>query len=451
MPITSVSKSSSPEPASAPCSRVMYLRLTKMLSRTAIPEKSGPASVPSSKTIIISSTTALPNPGQAVTPSAGTAFAFAKRTRFQPVDGLTPGTLLCVPLEHPKKNIVGEPPTSTTTSNRGAPAPQWLPLRMSNPRWVSVIPSARLISAPAAATTDVAPPFESRRPSLASPFASLSPRWWTQSPTTMFVSSGSNANGSALNVGALMEPVAASQLPGPAAPEIRTSTIGPTQDAGKEIISSIFASPSGTLNGTAPVVATTFVPSHVRLARMFATGFVKDPASTRPSTSTRSRPSAPSLASPSDTTHGAPAPLTPRIAPATPVIPSGTPTIALSKIFFGDELDACSSARAPTTTANPTKTTTAANFLMIQPPLFRPARGRTPHVTTAVERTEEEDAVMLLPKRRIHSSPAYSELHGVEPKARKRRGERPARRARIGGTWHCGGNRRGRVSPRCSG
>jgi len=57
------------------------------------------------------------------------------------------------------------------------------------------------------------------------------------------------------------------------------------------------------------------------------------------------------------------------MAPAAPVIPSGTPTIALSKIFFGDELDACPSARAPTTTANPTNTTTAANFLMIQPPL----------------------------------------------------------------------------------
>src|SRR5690348_12469991 len=132
-----------------------------MLSSTARPKLSGPASWPSSKTIAIDLTT-LPG-GMAGNGRASSVAVQRKRTQPGPLVKSAGGEL------QPTKWLT---PLVVTTLNRGAPAPQCDPLRStgliglrrSYPSSLSVIPFTPFTSAPADALVVVEPVFTSKSP-----------------------------------------------------------------------------------------------------------------------------------------------------------------------------------------------------------------------------------------------------------------------------------------------
>src|SRR5207247_10413036 len=97
-------------------------------------------------------------------------------------------------------------PSMVSTLQRGAPAPQWLPSRTSNPKTLGepfkTIPSTPVITTPEEAFAAVSVLFESSTAKLFGPDASGSPRPFTHAAATWFVLVGSNSNNAELNVAA---------------------------------------------------------------------------------------------------------------------------------------------------------------------------------------------------------------------------------------------------------
>src|SRR2546426_2444667 len=95
----------------------------------------------------------------------------------------------------PRKWVI---PSMVTTLKRGAPAPQWLPSRISNPKTLvelfRTIPSAPVITTPEEAFAAVSVLFETSTAKLFGPDASASPRPFTHWAATWFVLVGSNSN-----------------------------------------------------------------------------------------------------------------------------------------------------------------------------------------------------------------------------------------------------------------
>src|SRR5207244_668058 len=174
-----------------------------MLSRIAKPT---PWSVPSSNTIAMLLTVllALVSPGGI----AGNAWFRSDGVNFFLVQ---PGSIAGSP--SPASTVVAawqprkwSTPSMVTTLKRGAPAPQWLPSRISNPKTLSVlfrtIPTAPVITTPDEAFAAVSVLFESSTAKLFGPDASVSPRPFTHAAATWFVFVGSNSNNAEPNVAA---------------------------------------------------------------------------------------------------------------------------------------------------------------------------------------------------------------------------------------------------------
>src|SRR3989442_2906463 len=161
-----------------------------MLSRIAKPT---PWSVPSSNTIAIL-LTVLPVriAGYAWVGSNGFNFFRVQpvSTAGSPVSAVTVLVAAWQPRKWSTLSMV-------TTLKRGAPAPQWLPSRISNPKTLVLfrtIPSTPVITTPEEALSAVSVLFESSIAKLFGPDASASPRPLTHAAATWFVLVGSNSN-----------------------------------------------------------------------------------------------------------------------------------------------------------------------------------------------------------------------------------------------------------------
>src|SRR2546426_3889125 len=156
-----------------------------MLSRIAKPT---PWSVPSSNTIAILLTVLAALVG--LVGIAGYAWVGSDGLNFfrvQPVStaGSPPPAKTVVAAWQPRKWVI---PSMVTTLKRGAPAPQWLPSRISNPKTLvelfRTIPSAPVITTPDEAFAAVSVLFETNTAKLFGPDASASPRPFTHCAAT---------------------------------------------------------------------------------------------------------------------------------------------------------------------------------------------------------------------------------------------------------------------------
>src|SRR2546428_11036223 len=166
-----------------------------MLSRIAKPT---PWSVPSSNTIAMLLTVLL----APVAPVgiAGNAWFRSDGLNFfrvQPAStaGSSVSAETVAAAWQPRKWVI---PSMVTTLKRAAPAPQWLPSRISNPKTLvdlfRTIPSVPVITSPEEAFAPVSVLFETSTAKLFGPDASVSPRPFTHCAATLFVLVGSNSN-----------------------------------------------------------------------------------------------------------------------------------------------------------------------------------------------------------------------------------------------------------------